>query len=90
MTAIIAEAIQDYMEENEQIPWEKKVNHWNSRGTNDQLLIDKKILRNSRRRKFNVRVAWIDCKKAYNSLPHSWITRCLVILDISSNIRQFL
>ena len=90
MAAIITGAIQDYMEENELIPWERKGNRRNSRGTKDQLLIDKMILRNSRRRKTKLHVARIDYKKAYDSLPHIWITRCHEIFGISGNIRQFL
>ena len=48
------------------------------------------ILRNSRQRKTNLHVAWIDYKKAFNSLPHSWIVNCLEIVGVSGNIRQFL
>ena len=48
------------------------------------------ILWNSRRHKTNLHVAWIDYKKAFNSLPHSWIVKCLEIVGVSANIRQFL
>ena len=48
------------------------------------------ILRNSRRHKTNLHVAWIDYKKAFDSLPHSWIAKCLEIVRVSGNIRQFL
>ena len=48
------------------------------------------ILRNSRRRNTNLQVAWIDYKKAFDSLPHSWIAKCLKIVGVSGNIRQFM
>ena len=48
------------------------------------------ILRNSRRRKINLHVTWIDYKKAFDSLPHSWIAKCLEIVGVSGNSRQFL
>ena len=48
------------------------------------------ILRNTRRRKTNLRVAWIDYNRAFDSLPHSWIAKCLEIVGFSGNIRQFL
>ena len=89
MTAIIADAIQKYLYKYNLIPEEQKGNRRNSRGTKDQLLIDKMILRNSRRRKTNLHVAWIDYKKAFDSLPHSWIAKCLEIVGVSGNIRQF-
>ena len=60
MTAIIAEARLNHLENNGLIPDEQKGNRRNSRGTKDQLLIDKIILRNAKRRKTNLHVAWID------------------------------
>ena len=48
------------------------------------------ILRNSRRRKTNLHVAWIVYKKAFDSLPHIWIAKCLEIVGVRGNIRQFL
>ena len=71
-------------------PEEQKGNRRKLRGTKDQLLIDKMIRRNAKRRKTNLHVAWIDYKKAFDSLPHSWITKSLEMLGVSSNIRQFL
>ena len=90
MTPIIAEAIQNHLEQNGLIPEEQKGNRRKSRGTKDQVLIDKMILRNAKRRKTNLHVAWIDYKKAFDSQPYSWITKSLEMLGVSSNIRQFL
>ena len=90
MKVIIADTIQIQLYKYNLIPEEQKGNRRNSRGTGDQLLIDKKILRNSRRRKANLHVAWIDYKKAFDSLPHSKIAKCLEIVGVSGNIRQFL
>ena len=90
MTAIITDTIQNHLYKYNLIPEEQKRNRRNSRGTKDQLLIDKLILRNSRRRKNNLHVAWIDYKKALDSLPHSWIAKCLEIVEVSGNIRKFL
>ena len=73
MTAIIADAIQNHLYKYNLISEKQKENRRNSRGTNDQLLIDKMILRNARRRKTNLHVAWIDYKKAFDSIPHSRI-----------------
>ena len=72
------------------MPWEQKGNRRNSKRTKDQLIINKMIMRNARRRKTNLNVAWIDYKKAFDSLPHSWISKCLEMFGVSSNITQFL
>ena len=82
--------IQNHLYKYNLILKEQKGNRRNSLGTKDQLLIDKMILRNSRRRKTNLHVTWIDYKKAFDSLPHSWIAKCLEIVEVSGNIRQFL
>ena len=57
MTAIIAESMLSHLENNGLIPDEQKSNCKKSRGSKDQLLIDKMILRNAKRRKTNLHVA---------------------------------
>ena len=58
MTAIIAESMLNHPENNGLIPEEQKGNRRISRGTKDQLLIDKMILQNSKRRNTNLHVAF--------------------------------
>ena len=38
----------------------------------------------------NVCIAWIDYKKAYDLVPHSWIKRCLEFFKISGKVRNLL
>ena len=90
MTRIIACEMQDYLENHGLIPDEQKGNRRNTRGTKDQLLIDKMILKNAKRRHTNLSVAWIDYKKAFDSVPHSWISKVLDMLGINNSIRKFL
>ena len=37
------------------------------------LLIDRTVMMNSKRRKTNLSMAWIDYKKAFDMIPHSWL-----------------
>ena len=39
-------------------------------------------------RKRNLSMAWIDYKKAYEMVPHSWIIACLETVGINEKIRQ--
>ena len=57
-----------------------------SRGTKDQLLVDKAILKNCRRRLTNLSMAWIDYKKAYDMVPHSWILKCPEMVGAAKNM----
>ena len=41
-------------------------------------------------RKRNLSMAWIDYKKAYNMVPHSWIIDCLETVGINEKIRRLL
>lgn len=50
----------------------------NSRGTKDQLLIDKMILKNCRRRKTGLVMVWVDYKNTYDMIPHLFI-ECMII-----------
>ena len=54
------------------------------------LYIDQQILREVRSRKKNLATAWIDYKKAYGNVPHSWIKECLRIFGIADNVVSLL
>ena len=60
------------------------------RGTKDQLLIDKMVMMNSKGRKTNLSMAWIDYKKAFDMIPHSWLIECLEIYGAEENNIRFL
>ena len=77
MTGTIAESIYHFLDVNDKLPVEQKEYKKKSRVTNYQLLIDKTILRDCRKRHINLRMAWIDYKKAYDMVPHSWILEAL-------------
>ena len=57
-----------------------------SRGTAELLYIDQHILIESKTRRKNLTMAWIDYKKAYNMVTQSWIINCLKMYKISHEI----
>ena len=62
LTGIISERLYNYLEETNTIPHQQKDCRRKCRGTKDQLLIDKMMTMNSKRRKTNLSMAWIDYK----------------------------
>ena len=90
LTSIISDEIYTFLENQNLIPWQQKGNKRKSRGTKDQLLIDKLITTTARRKHRNLRMVWIDYRKAYDSVPHSWIIKCLRMFGIADNIIAFL
>ena len=72
------------------LPEEQKGCRRKSRGTKDQLLINKAVLKDCRKRRTNFAMAWIDYRKAYDFVPHSWVLECLDMFSIADNVRSFL
>ena len=90
LTGIFAEKIYDHLHLNNVLPDEQKGCRKGSRGTKDQLLIDKAVLRDARVKKRCLAMAWIDYQKAYDMLPHSWILETLGLIKVAKNIKDFL
>lgn len=70
LTATLSDKLDAHLEEKSLLPVEQKGCRRNSRGTNDQLLIDKMIIRNCKRRLTGLGMAWIDFRKAFDMVPH--------------------
>ena len=90
LTGIFAEKIYDHLHANSLLPDEQKGCRKQSRGTKDQLLIDREVLREARRKNRNLSMAWIDYRKAYDMLPHSWILETLGLIKVARNIEDLL
>ena len=69
LTGIIADSIYDHLARGEFLEEEQKGCIRNRMGTKDQLLINKTILEDARRRQRKLNMAWIDYKKAFDSVP---------------------
>ena len=90
LTAVLADELYRHLEENNLLPWEQKGCKKGSRGTKDQLLIDKMIVKNCKRRLTSLGVAWIDYRKAYDMVPHSWIEKTMEMFGVAINMRRFI
>ena len=87
---IISEDMYCFIKNKNLLPEEQKGCRRKTRGTKDQLLMDMTILKDCRKRRINLAMAWIDYRKAYEFVPHSSILMCLDMLDIADNIRSLL
>ena len=90
MTGIISEHVYRLLEEEKILPEEQKGCKRNSRGTEDQLLLDKAVLRDCKRRSTNLAMAWIDCWKSYDMIPHSWFSECRQVFGVAENTKDVL
>ena len=80
----------EYLDKSSLLLSEQKGCKKKSRGTKDQLLIDQMVLRDCKRRHTNLAMAWVDYRKAYDMVPHSWIVECMDIFGIAENVKAFL
>ena len=76
LTAQIREEIYYSLTSRGLFPEEQKGCRKGSIGTAELLYIDQDILSESKTRRKNLAMAWIDYKKAYNMVLQSWIIKC--------------
>ena len=86
LTGIISDKTYDHLQKNRLLPEEQKGSRRKCQGTKDQLAIDRCILQNCRKRKTNLSMAWVDYKKAYDMVPHSWIIDTMGMVGLADNI----
>ena len=72
------------------LPTMYKILSIGSYGCKDQFLINEMLLENSRSSCKNLSNAWIDYRKAFGSIPHSWLLRVLELYKVSPTIINFL
>ena len=90
LTGLIAEEMYNSLEREKILPEEQKEFKRGSRGTKDQLLIDKIVLKDCKKRRTNLSMAWIGHRKAYDLVLHRWVNECMEMFGITENLRMFL
>ena len=90
LTGTISAEIYAFLDDRNLLPEEQKRCRKKARGTHDLLFIDKVVLTHARTNQRNLAMTWIDYKKAYDMVPHSWIEECLNTFGIAENIKKLL
>ena len=83
LTDVVADQIYAYLDQGNMLPEEQKGCRKGSWGTNDLLYIDRAVIKEIKSRNKNLAMAWIDFKKAYDMVPHSWIIECLDLFGVA-------
>ena len=66
-----------HLDQEKLLPEEQKGCRKGPRRTNDLLYIDRAVIKECKSRNKNFAMVWMDCKKAYDMVSHSWIIKCL-------------
>ena len=88
LTSIITERTYSFLGQKVLLPYEQKGCRKGSYRCKDQLLINRMIIENCHKKKQNLSTAWIDYRKAFDSVPHSWILKSLDIYEVSHVIMK--
>ena len=83
LSGIFADKIYDHLLMNSFLPYEQKGCRKGVRGTKDQLLIDKAMLKEVKRFRKNVVMVYIDYRKVYHMVPHSWILEMMEVRGVA-------
>jgi hypothetical protein len=90
LSGIISNKILRHLKENQVLCYEQKGIRPSCRGTKDQLAIDRSITKDNKRRHTNLAMAWIDYRKAFDSVPHSWLIKCMNMYKINDGIKTLI
>ena len=90
LTSMLANKTYSYLENFQPLPEEQKGCRVGSFGSKDQLLINRMITGITKNKKGALSQAWIDYKKAFVSVPHSWILEVVKMYGIHSRIVEFI
>ena len=90
ISSVINIRLLKHLSSNNLKPDEQKGCSPNTYGCIDQLLIDAMILDDAKIRQKNLSVAWIDYRKAYDSIPHDWLIKSLEIHKFDQTIIAFI
>ena len=90
LTGIIADNMYDHLMNNSLISNQQSGCKRDCYGVKDQLLLNKTVTENARRNGKNLFMAWIDYKKAFDSVPHSWIIESMKIYKVCPKIIQLM
>ena len=90
LTGVIADQMYEHLDREKLLPEGQKGRRKDSRWTNDLLYIDGAVIKEFNSISKNIAMAWIDYQKAFDMLPHSWITECLDLFEVAESIKSLL
>ena len=87
--ALLTNRIYNHLLRNNILPEEQKGCCTVSRVCKHQVLVSKMITPLAKKHQRHLCMAWIDYKKAFDSLSHTWIDTVMEMYQICPTIRQF-
>lgn len=78
-TSCLLSPMDKHLEEYDLLEGEQRGAKPRCRGTTDNLLVDRMVCHDSRNSRKNVSMAWIDVRKAFDSVSHEWLLEMMFL-----------
>ncbi|CAK1582734.1 unnamed protein product [Parnassius mnemosyne] len=86
LTSTLSARITRHLDSNQVMSRAQNECRGGGRGTKEPLLIDAVIGKVVKRNRQNLSAAWIDYKKAFDSVPHTWPKRVLEVYKVDCTV----
>lgn len=90
LTLILTDSIYQHLIEQQILPCGQKGIRRQIHGCKDHLMIDKLLTEDVRRKNRSASMMWIDYKRSFPSVPHSWLLEAMKTYKIDNNIIEFI
>ena len=90
MTSLLTQIIEKHLTLHNILKEEQKGCRKKSLRCKEQLIIDSTILKQAEQHQRNLYTWYIDYKKAFDSVPHSWLQKVLQVYKIPNTLSSFL
>lgn len=90
LSSILKTKIYDHVTTNNILAFEQNGARTQSRGSKELLVTDTIITKQARIKCKDLSIGWIDYRKAFDSIPHSWLLKILEVYQIDPTIIKFL
>lgn len=89
-TSVVGSLVCGHLEAHKLLAPEQNGCRRGAQGCKELLVIDGAVVNQVRKSNRNLSVAWIDYKKAFDSIPHSWLLKVLCIYKVHPQVIEVL
>ncbi|XP_045474923.1 uncharacterized protein LOC123680851 [Harmonia axyridis] len=90
LTGVITLNISRHIGKNNILAREQNGCRKDTRGCKELLIMDSLITKQAKKKQRNISVAWVDYKKAFDSILHSWLLKTLQLYGVSKAVINLL